>query len=262
MDYLLFRLRYHACKLIAAWIARSKFPDDLRVDRLRGKIGERIVSVAVIDDEPFPYIDPLEQLGYKIKIFNDYTRPKKQSTQKLKAESFDGFDIILCDIHGVGQAAFHELEGLQVMKTLREQFPFKVIIAYTGTPGDIASRLKPTSTVDGIFAKEWGIDDFLTNFLAISEIFKIPAKRWMFLKRRLEHLDVGEAKISQLRDSFVRYHLMCQLLTRKTSLTEADMKPIIEDVGATRALANIAASGVKVIELLQLIAPLYATKGN
>jgi CheY-like chemotaxis protein len=262
MDYLLFRLRYHACKLIAAWLARTKFPDDLHVDRLRAKIGERTVSVAVIDDEPFPYLDPLEQLGYEVKVFNDYTRPKKQNSQKLKAESFANFDIILCDIHGVGQAAFHELEGLQVMKVLREQFPFKVIVAYTGTPGDIASKLKPPSTVDGIFAKEWGIDDFLTNFSAVSEIFRMPAKRWTFLKRRLEHLEVGEAKIEQLRDSFVRYHLMCQLLTRKTSLTEADMKPIIEAVGASRALANIAASGVKVIELWQLIAPLYAAKGK
>jgi CheY-like chemotaxis protein len=243
-------------------MARKKYPDDLRVDRLQGTNGQKIISVAVIDDQPFPYTNSLEQSGYTVKVFSDYTRPKKQNSQRLKAENFGAFDIILCDIHGVGQAAFHELEGLQVMKTLREQFPFKVIIAYTGTPGDIASKLKPTTTVDSIFAKEWGIDDFLTNFSAISEIFITPAKRWIFLKRRLEHLDVSEAKIVKLRDSFVRYHLMCQLLTKKTSLTEADMEPIIKDVGATAALANIASNGVKVIELLQLLAPLYATKGN
>lgn len=244
---------------IYTWIVKYKssktYPETLTINLENLLEKQRRLKVAIIDDESFPWSDALESGGAKVSIFNDYCKPITQANQKTKIIDFSNFDIIICDVRGVGSTIYPTLEGVGVIGDLRKRYPFHVIIAYTGNPGAISSKLKKNECLDMIFVKDWELEDFLFNFDKLTEIFKHPAARWKFIRKRLSHLDIGEKEIEMFRRSFVEDVLLVNMLREKFKWTPEQTKELIlksskRDIVECETLVKFGLTGVQITKLL------------
>ncbi len=209
--------------------SRNEYPENLKNgldDIIRNC---RKLKIAILDDHDFPYEGMLENEGCTVKYYKKYTKDINQPGQKLKSISLGEPDIIFCDINGIGEELYKDYKGLGVIENLREKHPFSAIYAYTGTPGFVTTKLKKETTIDGIFAKEWGADDFLMNFRKAKKRFSCPSDRWVFLRSRFIHLEASEKKIDELRISYVKSILLSKKLHQQLKMSPEEIKLLIQD---------------------------------
>lgn len=247
--------RYHCYSLLAKWKSKSVHPETIELDLL-SLIAERPkIRVAIIDNAPFPYTAALEATGCFVQVFDDYSSKISQRNEKHKLVQLTNFDVIICDIHDIGTQIFPGSEGISVLEDLRKKHPLKVIVAYTGDPGAILTRLKKQDTVDRTFAKEWAVDDFLFNFQEVLDIFTKPKNRWDFIQRRLTHLGLAQHKIASVQTVFVENVLLCQMLNARPAYNESHIQRVIADSTSridTRATLLV---GLKAFEVAQVFLP-------
>lgn len=245
------------CSVVARIKSQKTYPESLSVDldELLGK--PRKIRVAIIDDQPFPWKDALEGRGCRVNYFPDYIKPIKQTNQKVKVHDLGSYDIIICDIHGVGSTMFPQVEGIGVIEDLRRKYPLHVIAAYTGNPGAIYSRLKRQDSLDMVFSRDWQVDDFLLNFDELAKIFRSPRHRWNFVRKRLNYLDIGEEKIESFRKSFVESVLLGGMLRTKFKWDAEKTRELV--VASSRQpsvdYASLAKLGIGVAQIVKLVNP-------
>jgi len=106
---------------------KPKSIKDLDIPTLKLKTIDRInIPILVIDDNEFEYLDHLKTHRFDLTYFDDI-----QSIESAKE-----YEIILCDINGVGKRFESKYEGAHVIAELHKKYPFKTIIAYTGYTHD------------------------------------------------------------------------------------------------------------------------------
>ncbi|MBP2544641.1 response regulator [Acinetobacter guillouiae] len=249
------KIKLRIFTLIVKYKSKNTYPETLEVslENLLGK--QRKLKVAIIDDESFPWVDALESRGAKVTHFNDYCKPTTQVNQKTKIIDFSSFDIIICDVRGVGSTIYPDLDGVGVMEDLRNKYLFHVIIAYTGNPGAISSKLKKNDCLDMIFVKDWALEDFLLNYDKLAEVFKYPAARWKFIRKRLSHLDIGEKEIEMFRRSFVEDVLLINMLREKFKWSPEQTKELIlksskRDIVECDTLVKFGLTGLQITKIL------------
>ena len=79
------------------------------------------MKVLIIDDDPFPKLENLRNNQFDIMQISDI-------------EDFNAvvsYQIIICDIRGVGHKFSQDMEGAYIAKTLRKQYPFMQIAVYS-----------------------------------------------------------------------------------------------------------------------------------
>jgi hypothetical protein len=249
------------CALIAKYRAQNTYPDCLELD-LKGLFtAPRQLRVAIIDDQPFPWVDALEARGCKVTVHTDYSKKITQANQKVKIIDFSGQDIIICDINGVGSNIYPGSEGISIIEDLRKKNPLHVIAAYTGTPGTILTKMKKPDTLDKVFVRDWSVEDFLLNFDAVLDIFQKPKDRWEFIRKRLSHLNVSETKITQVRAAFVENVLLCQLLQQKFNFSAEKTQKLVMGAEKSINIGSIAQGAVRVAEVASLVSP-FVFKGS
>lgn len=247
-------------KVIALYKSKDTYPEsiDLNLNDLLSK--PRDIKVTIIDDVPFPWIEAVESRGCSVTYYQDYTKPIVQSNQKIKPISVNTSDIIICDINNVGSAIYPGLDGVGVIDELRRKHPLHVIVAYTGNPGAIHSKLKKKTALDGIMVRDWEIDDFLFNFDEILKIYKSPANRWKFIHDRLRHLELKDKDIDSLRQKYVANLLFSKLINEKFSCTSEAAQEILtkENKINFAVLSNV---GINAIQAWKLLSP-FVLSGN
>jgi len=212
----------------AKYKSKSVYPDQIEVDFENLLGAPKKLKIAVIDDAEFPWKDALEVKGHSVDVFEDYTKSIKQEGQRVKAYTFSKYDIVLCDIDGVGMMLYPGAEGVAVISDIREKNPMQVIAAFTGKPAKLLdpSTGRNITAIDKTFQRDWSVDDFLFNFSKLSCIFHKPSERWEFIRERLLHVGVSESKISEMQRTFVENVLLTKLLREKFSWSQADIKRI------------------------------------
>lgn len=200
-------------KLIAYYRSKDKYPEDLKESILQRTQENRKLKIAILDDDEFPWVDALESRGFDVKVYKDYSKPRAQAGQKLKTISLSGFDIVLCDINGVGVEIYKDIQGVGVIEDIRRKNHFLMILAYTGSPGLIHKSVKNPSCIDRVFSKEWGLDDFLYNLEKMCEVFLNPAARWRFVRERLSYLGASERDLDRCRRQYSYNILLASLLS-------------------------------------------------
>ena len=214
---------------ICGWKAKNTYPENLK-NGLDGILeNARKIKVAVIDDVEFPFQNMIENDNCILKRYSKYTKDIHQNGQRLKAINLGSPDIILCAIHGVGEELYHDYAGLGVMEHLRKKHPFSAIIAYTGNPGFVTAKIRNSKVIDGIFAKEWGDDDFYFNFNKVKDKFLCPSQRWIFIRERLLYLDASEKKIDELRYAYVKHALLTKMLNEKIGFNSTEIFKLISE---------------------------------
>lgn len=167
---------------------------DLNVPSLKLKTLERKqIPIMVIDDEPFSYLEHIKTHRFDIEYFEDIQT----------IESAEAYEIILCDIQGVGKKFNSKYEGAHVIAELRKKYPFKTIVAYTGYKHDPSFNrffaLADFSVNKDIDGDEW--IDKLDHAIAIATD---PKNRWIKVRSFLLEHDVPLYDIMMLENEYVK----------------------------------------------------------
>ena len=248
---------FYYCQTKAKLKSNKIYPEDLNLDLNNLLMKPREVKVVIIDDHAFPWKDAIESRGCSVTYLPDYTKPITQANQKLKIHELSSYDIIICDIHGVGGGLYPGAEGLEVLEDIRRKNPLHVIAAYTGNPGVIYSKMKHQDALDMVFSKDWEIDDFLLNFDELLKIFNTPQRRWKFIRERLSYLNVGEQHIEKIRKNFVEDVLISQMLRLNFKWKSDEARQKIIDLNSANAmsLADVAKIGIATSQIYKLMSP-------
>ncbi len=199
---------------------------DLNIGKLRKQ-----TDICIIDDEVFPKRNMLLSHDYKIKELGDIK----------DINSVHIYQIVLCDIKGVGKHFCSKYEGGHIIEEINKYYPNKVIIAYTG------ERFDPTynrffSIADQSIkkdAEEQSWVEVLDNSL---KIVHSPIEQWKKTRKRLLDLYISSKDLIRLEDLFVSSYLENHDLITNNKIINSlsqDIKAIILNVAASFIYSGI-----------------------
>ena len=150
------------------------------------------VNMLVIDDNEFGPESYLKANGYQIH--------HKQDIETIK--DVEPYDIILCDISGVGKKLGYQKEGAFIIREIHANYPNKRIIAYTSyTYNPELNQF--FSMADFVAPKDFAIDDWI--YALDEQVRKSidPVNQWKKIRDHLVENDVSTLTIAKIEDKFV-----------------------------------------------------------
>ena len=174
--------------------------EEQRID-LKIKIPRETIKICVIDDEGFD-INMLYDLGYK------------NIRKKIQFESMDeyqDYDIILCDVEGIGINVDKEKQGLAVAEQIKNVYPEKIVLLYSGK--NIESFGEMPKIIDGYLRKQASMSDLAKS---LDEYYKKsinPINVWKKTRDEMLNNNISTKTIAFLEDRYCR-----SLLERKEYL--------------------------------------------
>jgi hypothetical protein len=188
-----------------------------------------LVPIAVIDDEAFKPETNLKAVGYDIHIIGDI----KSLDEVLK------FNIILCDLQGVGRYLDSRGQGAFIIDELKRNHPEKFVVAYTGGALDDAITLRAQAVADFFIRKDADIDEWRDKLDDIIAVLCDPVTVWKRQRIALIEADVPTIEIVKLEDSFVKS------ITQRTDIYYRGTLESEKVNGDLRAIAqSLVASGI------------------
>lgn len=171
--------------------------DDLNfVETVKDRKGidlRRKIDILVIDDEDFSVAESLKSNNFRL----TYRKDVENVTDVCE------YQIILCDIRGVGKKLQSTYEGAFLIKEIKENYPLKKVVAYT------ASQYDPTynrylESADAVVSKGLAIEDWVT--LLDEQIASLidPVAQWKNLREQLFKKNAATIDVAKLENAFVR----------------------------------------------------------
>ncbi len=150
------------------------------------------VNMLIIDDNDFMYESYLKANGYQIHHKTDIDTIK----------DVEPYDIILCDIAGIGKKLGYSKEGAFIIREIHANYPNKRIIAYTSYTYD-PDYNKFFSMADFVAPKDFGIDDWIGALDDQVRKSIDPVNQWKKIRDYLIENDVSTLTIAKIEDKFV-----------------------------------------------------------
>ena len=167
---------------------------DLDVPSLKLKNIERInIPILIIDDNEFEFLQHLKNHRFDITYFEDIP----------SIESAKEYEIILCDINGVGKKFKSKYEGAHVIAEIHKKYPFKTLIAYTGHTHD-PSFNRFFKLADFKYKKDIDGDEWVEKLDQAIDLTTNPQKKWTKLRDFLIANDVSMFEIVKLENEYVK----------------------------------------------------------
>lgn len=150
------------------------------------------VNMLVIDDNDFA--------PEKFLRLNSYQIHHKTDIDNIK--DVEPYDIILCDISGIGKELGYAKEGAFIIREIHANYPNKRIIAYTSYTFD-ADYNKYFSIADFVAPKDFGTDDWID--VLDEQVRKAidPVNQWKKIRKYLLENDVSTLMIARIEDKYV-----------------------------------------------------------
>lgn len=165
--------------------------EEQRIDS-KIKIQRDQIKVCVIDDEGFD-INTLYALGYK---------NIRKKIQFENMDEYQEFDIILCDVEGVGVSVDAEKQGLAVAEQIKNVYPEKIVLLYSGK--NIETFGEMPANLDGYLRKQSSMSE-LANSLEECYIQSInPVNIWTKTRDEMLNNKISTKTIAFLEDRFCR----------------------------------------------------------
>ncbi|NPV22128.1 hypothetical protein [Bradyrhizobium aeschynomenes] len=153
-----------------------------------------LIKIAVIDDQVFTPRANLENLGYQIESLGDIN-----SINRIQP-----FQIVLCDLQGVGTALDARKQGAFLIREIKRNFPEKFVIAYTGGGLNAALSREASLDADHLLKKDADIDDWVETLdRYISNVLN-PYLVWQRQRLALVEREVDTLSILKLETAFVQ----------------------------------------------------------
>jgi hypothetical protein len=176
-------------------------------------LDRKLIPIMVIDDNEFAYLDHLRNHRFDITYFPDIN----------SIESTLAYEIILCDIHGVGKVFKSKFEGAHVIAEIRKKYPFKVIIAYTGQTHD-PSYNKYFQLADYTFKKDIDGDEWVEKLDVAIEKAVNPIYKWEKMRTFLLDKGVSMFEITKLENEYVK------IVLSKKDITKFPSQKLVEEM--------------------------------
>ena len=114
-----------------------------------------------------------------------------------------GYDLILCDIRGVGKFFQSDYEGAYLVKQLKEKYPNKIIVSYTADSYNpkYENYLK---YADAIVPKGTTLEDWDSLLSQLIRDLANPVKQWKKTRKALFDANVSTILVAKYENQFVK----------------------------------------------------------
>lgn len=152
-----------------------------------------ITKILVLDDDGFVFMDSLRRSEFSIE--------HRQDIQALSDVA--EYDIVLCDIRGVGRFLNSQYEGAYLVKKIKEKYPNKIVISYTANDysPDYQEYLK---YADAIIPKGTSLEDWDALLTEKLRELADPVKMWEKTRTALLKADVQTIVVAEYESQYVK----------------------------------------------------------
>ena len=161
---------------------------DISISQLK-----RMAEILVIDDNAFTYLDSLQKHEFNIEYRSDI--------QSLK--DVEAYDVILCDVRGVGKFLTSKYEGAYLVKQIKEKYPNKIVISYTANDFDPVFQ-QYLSYADAIVPKGCSLEDWSPLLAEKLKESADPVKQWEKTRIALLNAGVKTIEVAKLESKYVK----------------------------------------------------------
>lgn len=186
---------------------------------------KKVTEILVIDDNEFTYLDALRRSEYRIEHRTDI--------QSLKDVA--EYDIILCDIRGVGNFLGSEYGGAYLVKQLKKKYPNKIIVSYTAEPYNPQYE-KFLKYADAIVSKGTVLEDWDSLLTELLQDLSDPVKQWAKTRQALLDAGVSTVSVAKYEAQYVKavkdksFESLRKLYDKKNDASAEIMKTLVNGV--------------------------------
>lgn len=209
-------------------LEKTSYSDNLQSQRSK-------LRIALIDDQLFFHLDGLRDQGFDIVQVG-----KVSSVNQMEA-----FDIIACDLRGVGLNLNQKLQGAAVIQELKRIYPNKFVIAYSGSFNrsnmvKIALEHSDTNIIKSSDLSTWivTLDDAIGTMLN-------PIQQWNRSRTRLVELGVTAQTVAELEHAYAKSIVKGNKKGLEKFLSNLgsgeDIKPIVQGLISSALWSLVAA---------------------
>ncbi len=194
----------------------------------------RFVKILIIDDNEFGPEVFLKKNGYQIQ-------------HKLDIDSIqdvEPYDIVLCDISGVGKKLGYTKEGAFIIREIHNSYPNKRVIAYTAYTFD-TNYNEYFSFADFVAPKDLSIDDWINVLDEQVKKSIDPVEQWMKIRNNLIEKNVSTLEIAKIEDRYVKavknvnFDKFCAFIDRKNIKLTTVVKDFLSSLCAKVILGSL-----------------------
>ena len=177
---------FHSAAGIESYYRDHIATRDIRVRR-------QSVGICVIDDQPFAPQANLGNYGYRIQPLGDI---------KTVSE-IEPYDLVLCDIMGVGQHFDTRLQGASIIAEMKRCHPEKFIVAYTGAALNQVAAREAAVGADDILKKDVDIEEWISVLDGYTAAVLDPKQVWERIRADLVQREIDTKHVLRLEDAYV-----------------------------------------------------------
>lgn len=150
------------------------------------------VRILFIDDEDADIVETLKDRNYNVYYKNDinYT---------IEAEPFD---VIFLDIRGVAKKLHSSMEGFQMAKEIKKQYPMKIVYCFSSTTNVAITQELSQNLIDGFIMKDQDIDKWCEKLDNIIKDYFDRDKIWQSLERELRRQEISQQDIKGIQTAY------------------------------------------------------------
>jgi CheY-like chemotaxis protein len=113
------------------------------------------------------------------------------------------YNIIICDIKGVGKNLNSQFEGAQLIKEIRRKYPDKYLIAFTAYTLDVTYNIF-FKECDMVVKKDISTDEWVNKLDDIIKLLLDPIKRWQRIRLYLVNKEISTEIIYKIEKAYIK----------------------------------------------------------
>lgn len=177
-------LKYQIADLKDEWILKQTDLSKLK----------RQFDILIIDDDEFPLLEDLKRHEYNITYKTDISDLKDVAS----------YQIILCDINGVGRFLGSDNDGAYLSNQIKKKYPDKIVISYTADNFSPKNQ-KYLGIVDKIIPKGTSVEDWAALLEETIKMLADPIITWKKIETQLLNANIPTKKIALIEQKYVKY---------------------------------------------------------
>lgn len=189
------------------------------------------ISIVIIDDQKFNAYKNIQTHGYRVTELHDID----------SIGEVERYDIVLCDLMGVGSRFDPRLGGASIIKEISINYPTKFIIAYSGATDNARETSVAREYSDEFLQKDSDITDWIKVLDHYTEIISDPYEMWRITRDELIDQETDLREILKIESAYVDAILTKdQKFTKmKSVLEKADLSGNAKGIGQSLIASSI-----------------------
>ena len=154
-----------------------------------------LIKMCVIDDEGFEKESLLNLKFGEIYVMDEFRN----------MNDFEHYNVILCDIKGVGSELDNQLEGIALAREIKKLYPDKIVIQYSGQAvHDYDPNFYQNMIIDGFVKKDLSTPRLAEEIDANCSMLWDPCDAWKYIEKNLRNLGVYNKNIAYFEHLYVK----------------------------------------------------------